>query len=894
MSDIKQFAEYIDNRWDAPVGPGYDVSKTVPNKPPRINASYRIAVVGEAPGADEIRQGEPFVGMSGRFLTSLLSKAGIVRDAIFIGNICQHRPPENDISKFAFDGDEIKSGLTQLQSDLNTFQPHVCLLLGKTALQAAKPGASLSDWRGSMFVSTEMGPFFGRKCLAAYHPAACLRQYEWTPLLMFDIIKCRREGNTPILELPQRNLITDTNLYNIIVRLKQIKQHKRKVATDIEGGIDSMSCLSFATSPTESFIVPFTIGGESMWQPDAEVQLWRLVADILEDPEIPKVLQNSLYDRFVLQYSYGVVVRGVVDDTMLKHWELYCELEKSLGFQCSIYTSEPFYKQDRKSEDLKTFWEYCCRDSAVTFEISEKLDRILDDQQKAHYRFNMDMLNPLLYMELRGINYDQTLAKERCKAIWAVVYELQCALDEISDYGCPREITKREDLLKLLQNHMCHKKHPDKCKKAFEQVYPELREELVNAPELTKAFFGRLSMECGLSLNIKSPRLKEYLYGRLALPIQYKKDPKTKMDHPSTDYEALLRLSKKSTAPAIKLCIEIGLLRTRAQMLSIYADPDGRIRCGYNIVGTETGRITCYTSPTGSGYNLQTIPPEDTLKPDSHPLRRGMRDLFCADSGYYIFQCDLSGADGWTVGAHLSRLGDPTMLDDLRAGLKPARIICYMLRHGHTSLHGHTRSEIGQLIQEVKKEDWDYFACKQGIWGTCYTMGPLKLQTVILIQSEGKINLSNGEVKEFQAAVHARYHIKMWHDSTARALSRKSELTSASGHRRRFFGRSQEVLGQALANEPQENTTYATNKAALRLWPLTPRIEPLHQVHDALVGQWKIEDTDWAISQIKQAFNNPLFIAGQQIVIPFEGQYGTDWALEEGRGLVGKFDPKIG
>jgi hypothetical protein len=54
-------------------------------------------------------------------------------------------------------------------------------------------------------------------------------------------------------------------------------------------------------------------------------------------------------------------------------------------------------------------------------------------------------------------------------------------------------------------------------------------------------------------------------------------------------------------------------------------------------------------------------------------------------------------------------------------------------------------------------------------------------------------------------------------------------------------------------------------------------------VHDALVGQFKIEDTAWAIDKIKSYFDNPLVIANQKITIPFEGNYGTSWGkLDKG------------
>ena len=98
-----------------------------------------------------------------------------------------------------------------------------------------------------------------------------------------------------------------------------------------------------------------------------------------------------------------------------------------------------------------------------------------------------------------------------------------------------------------------------------------------------------------------------------------------------------------------------------------------------------------------------------------------------------------------------------------------------------------------------------------------------------------------------------------------------------------------------MAFEPQANTTYATNLAMYRLWTDSSnrvnnnnnthlRIEPLHQVHDALCGQFKKDDTVWASGKIKSYFDNTLVIAGIPIVIPYEGGYGPSWGnLNEGK-----------
>ena len=182
---------------------------TVPNRFPTRPSARRIALIGEAPGADEVswrrcpvclREGafihcgnpshpetvpfpQPFVGASGRFLSALLSKAGLSREACFLGNVSQHRPPNNDFSRFSWNGMEVQHGLTSLREDLDKFRPHLVVLLGNVPLRAAKDPMSAavigpkgfrfknSNWRGYMFLGEQGGPFSGMKCLSTMHPA---------------------------------------------------------------------------------------------------------------------------------------------------------------------------------------------------------------------------------------------------------------------------------------------------------------------------------------------------------------------------------------------------------------------------------------------------------------------------------------------------------------------------------------------------------------------------------------------------------------------------------------------------------------------------------------------------------------------------------------------------
>ena len=896
-------------------GPTTASTKLVPNVFPTITAPYRLAIIGEAPGSDEVSEGKPFVGTSGRELDKYLSKVGILRDACFVGNICQHQPERNNIANFDWHGKEIKDGLKQLSNDLQNFQPNMVLCLGGSALHAFAWGMStappkrktteglrfvypmsIGDWRGSLLLSSSDSPLPMTKMVASYHPAAALRNFEWMPLILFDLMfKVCKEYKTKELVLPERHLKVNLTFEETVAELEKVLLEKPKVALDIEGGVGTMSCVSFATSPSSAFIVPFVKrNGENFWtHPSEETTIWRLVAAICTDEKIKKILQNSLYDRFVLHYSYGIVMRGVVDDTMLKHWELYCEFPKDLGFLNSLYTRQPYYKGDIKATDAETFWRYCCMDSATTYEISEALENFLPPAGKRHYHFNIDLLNPLLRIQLHGLKYDKERAKARLKETETHIFDCQFQLDQLTGRGLKLGSTKME-LFAITQQSLCQVRDKSKPYAGSETSYKLIVELLNDIGDLKSSELGFISTELGLSLNVRSKAFKDFLYKEKGFKPQYK--PRTKTL--TSDFDALLRLKKLYPAEKVlDYALDIGLHRTRAQYLSIIPDKDNRMRWSNNLVGSETGRVTSSRSNVSVGKkrvgaNMQTISDDWELEAEElELLTEGLRSLLLADEGCYLYKCDLKGADGWTIGAHMAALGDTTMLEDLKAGVKPAQVVCYILRHGYSNLINKTRNEIKELCKEVKKEDWDYYVCKQGIWGTCYLMGPRKLADIVFKESYGKVNLSEKQARDFQGAVFARYRVRLWHQATERLIKSQPyppKLTSPSGHSRYFFERYTDVLGKWLAHEPQSNTTYVINVACHNCWfdpenrvGKTLRLEPMHQVHDELLMQGCIEDHAWNVAKIKQWFDNKIVIAGIPITIPFDGAYGTDWSMSE-------------
>lgn len=874
----------------------------VPNEQPTQSAPYRVAIIGEAPGADEVADGKPFVGISGRLLMGLMSKAGLSRQACFIGNICQQRPPDNHITAFDWNGPEITSGLAQLKKDLDEFKPNICVLLGGTALRAATGDITKKPtvYRGSLFTSDVAGPFHGRKCVCSIHPAAVLRQMRhdeqpadkdeqsaWLQLLYFDLVKARAEGERSELTLPQRNINVNCHFSHIIDLLHEFLRTKQPLSIDIEGGLNTWSSVALAWSATEAIVIPLIrADGTRFWNEAEEGTLWPLLSAVLADSNIPKILQNGLYDAFVTSYSYSIPICGIADDTMLKHWELLCELPKSLALQASIYTNEPYWK-DEISGDFQTFLTYNGKDATVTYEISTELEKQLADAARVHYHFLVRCLRPLLYCELKGILYDKETAKRMYNDTQQEVYRRQHALDILA--GCA--LSPAADYLQMIRERLCKKKCPAYDLDALADyvlkphaisIYRVIALAKIGEA-MTPTELGELETLLKLHLNIDSnPQLCNFLYRVRGYDIMYKKEGGRLTTKETTDELALLKLYTKNNAD--QLIFDILVLRkliTSLDALSATTDSDGRIRCGYNVVGSTTGRLSCYTSPTNSGYNLQTV-------------TRKHRKLFRSDEGYWFFECDLSGADGWTVAAYCAMLGDTTMLDDYRFGLKPANIAALMYQEG-AIVNTYSRDLLKSMSHKVDSKGWLYFSSKRLQHGTCYGMKPALASDVIMKDSYklfGKpIYVSKEDCAKIQNLFLARYPgIPRYQNWVANELRTKGSITAASGSKRIFLGKRDDydTIKSAYSHLPQHHTTYITMFAMSRCY-YDPEnrdgskliIQPLHQVHDAFAGQFPKDKVDWAIKKIHQWFDNPITIAGQLLTIPFEGSYGNSWGEKE-------------
>jgi len=130
------------------------------------NPRADLMFIGEAPGADEDQQGEPFVGRAGQLLNNMIKAMGLHREDVYIANIIKCRPPGNRTPE----RDECETCSPFLMRQIAVIQPKVIVALGAVAAKTLLAiNAPMSELRGRWY------DFRGTKLAVTYHPAFLLR-----------------------------------------------------------------------------------------------------------------------------------------------------------------------------------------------------------------------------------------------------------------------------------------------------------------------------------------------------------------------------------------------------------------------------------------------------------------------------------------------------------------------------------------------------------------------------------------------------------------------------------------------------------------------------------------------------------------------------------------------
>ncbi|HET9226847.1 MAG TPA: uracil-DNA glycosylase [Thermoanaerobaculia bacterium] len=130
------------------------------------NPDADLMLIGEAPGAEEDKQGLPFVGAAGELLTKIIQAIDLRREDIYIANILKCRPPGNRDPQ----PDEVAACRGYLEKQIDLVKPRVIVALGRIAAQTLLGNESpIGQMRGQWFRVR------GIPAMVTYHPAALLR-----------------------------------------------------------------------------------------------------------------------------------------------------------------------------------------------------------------------------------------------------------------------------------------------------------------------------------------------------------------------------------------------------------------------------------------------------------------------------------------------------------------------------------------------------------------------------------------------------------------------------------------------------------------------------------------------------------------------------------------------
>ena len=215
----------------------------------------------------------PFVGYSGQELTRILKDAGIERRECFLTNVFNFRPPDNDLANICgskktvgekYPYTSISQGkyilpeylfeVKRLRDELKEVSPNIVIAMGNTACWALLSSAKIGQIRGVTAPCTLVP---GLKVLPTYHPAAIMRNWAWRPIVVADLMKAKKEAESPVITRPKRWVLIDPTLSEIEKWIKERAESAQALAVDIETRGGQISCIGFASSRSQALVIPF-------------------------------------------------------------------------------------------------------------------------------------------------------------------------------------------------------------------------------------------------------------------------------------------------------------------------------------------------------------------------------------------------------------------------------------------------------------------------------------------------------------------------------------------------------------------------------------------------------------------------------------------------------------
>jgi uracil-DNA glycosylase family 4 len=794
----------------------------------------KLVILGEAPSYEELEQKRPFVGPSGKELDRLLRDVGISRNDCWLTNVSKYfvqpNPPDKNISfvkRAELSGVNLDEQIDHLRNELNSIQPNCILALGGTALWALTGKTKIQDYRGSIMLG------MGHKVVSTYHPAHLLHQgkgevkgYWNRRVMLFDMARAKQQSLFKEIKLPSRLLQIARNSSDVYEYIRANK-HNSRPAVDIEAhpnGSCIPICIGISFVSNHGITIPlWNVDGISSI-PDADLaSVWALVAELLYQ-EI--VGQNFGYDRDKIK-RLGFIIKRLASDTMFKAFCINPELPKNLAFNTSIWTEEPFYKNEGMYEgSIQDLMIGCARDSCVTKEIDLAMDSKLDSMGMRPYyeNFMMPLHELYSYIEGEGLSTDESVRAELIKkyVTWdeRIRYQLFGLAGDYINSSSPKQVAS------LIYGNW---KIPQR-KGVGEEVITALLNGPVKDPSKRK----------GLELILEDRRVKKTLSTYLLSP---------------TDFDGRMRTS-------FFICLDTGRSSSNQQ--------DAPIRPTLHV--TEEGK----KKNKSLGMAFQTITKHGDIGPE-------IRTMFIPDDGEIFLQADSSQAEArvvfllaedyealelidkidyhalttsWFFG------GDENKWSKKVLGYEcPERFTGKTLRHA-----GHLGMGKGRAAITVNTD------CRKYKINYSVTEGQCDKWLKIFHSQQPKIK------QVFHASV-----IKCLEKDRTLSAPVPYGIDAPKGGTRTFFERwNDELFRQAFSYIPQRTVSENIKAAALRLRQQYPWIRILSESHDALLTSVSISRKYEAATILRTELERPIdfstcSIKREKLVIPCEVEEGMNW-----------------
>jgi len=740
-------------------------------------SNARIMLVAGAPSWEDIRAGKPFQGSDGRELGKLIAEAGGNLFQCFQTSFLREQVRSNSIStqvaqKKADITHEhtamgakmvlpsMHEGLIRLNTDIDLVKPKVVVVFDNEVLYALTGKWGMKSWRSSILPYTTPS---GHSCIvmATYSPSYVRMVYKERSIVVNDfrkIVSISALDNLPAP--PEYNFIVRPSFSAVVSTLNmlmaKVSAGPTKLSVDIETRGGHTACTGIAWSNLDAICIPHLVVESKLhyWLEDEEAFIMHLLYRLLTHPNAEIIGQNFIYDAQYFYRHFHFIPR-LKRDTMIAQHSMFSNQPKGLDFLASIHCEHHIYwKDESKNWDPKLgedqLWVYNCKDCCVTYEV--------DTSQQA--------------------------ALEKMLPTWP-------ELREVHDF--------QQSLFYPVLATMIRGLRVDNSSKSA--LSDKLAAAIAERNE-------ELEFLIGYPINIRSPKQMQDLFYRQLNQTPIKK----RGGGITTDDQALTKLGTREPLllPITKRISDLRSLNVfRSTFLEAPVDIDDRMRCSFNIAGTDTYRFSSSENAFGSGMNLQNVPSGDSDLPN-------IRELFLADESMEFFDIDLDSADLRIVVWE----SDCTEMKAMFAeGLKPYVEVAKEYYRDPT----------------IDKYHPSYKLFKALCHGTNYLGTPSGLS--------GRIGLVTHEVERIQRWYYGKFpQIRDWQDGIISAVNTRRYVQNVFGYRYYFFDRIEgTIYNQAVAWIPQSTVACLINRGYRNIHRNESDVQVLLQVHDSLAGQYPID-----------------------------------------------------